>query len=272
MSNYRDFTVAEINFLQAKILENILEGFSQTIQATLDWWLTDECKQFFQERQYRITEFFNTSGISEEWSNIIEERAQRGADIVEGIYNYASEVRMDDTVREYTKMEVERLNYLCDQNYELIKDVTTEQVKSIREALVQDYAEGVRSKESELLSRLEEIQLQPIHTFSPEQRAKMIARTETNRAINVSTIEQYRADGVLRLELLVNSDCDECNSHATETIDDEEYIRQYTIDEALEDPLFHPNCSCRWKVARDEEGVPILHESQVNEENRRPSG
>lgn len=248
MSNYRMFTVAEINFLQSELFKSIMGGFEESVQTTMEWFVTDEAKDFFQQRQYRITNFFNESGIAEQWSNIVESRAKEGADIVEGIYNYARDVRMGDDIREYTEVERARINQLCDYNYELIKDVTEEQIQGIREALIQDYAEGRNSRRTEILEKLEQIQLEPIHTFSPEQRARMIARTETNRASNIATLEQYRADGVTRVELLVNSDCEECNSHKE---DEDGTIIEYTIDEALEDPIFHPNCSCRWRPYKD---------------------
>ena len=62
MSNFRFFTVAEITFLQSQILNNIMRGFKESINATMDWWLTDECREFYQERQYRISIMEHTEG------------------------------------------------------------------------------------------------------------------------------------------------------------------------------------------------------------------
>lgn len=76
-------------YFQNKLLETILGGFREAIDKTMEWWRTDEAGEYFQEQQYRLTEFFEQSGIAQEWQNIIESRASAGADIAEQIYEYA---------------------------------------------------------------------------------------------------------------------------------------------------------------------------------------
>lgn len=237
-------------YFQNKLLETILGGFREAIDKTMEWWRTDEAGEYFQEQQYRLTEFFEQSGIAQEWQNIIESRASAGADIAEQIYEYARNLRLDGDVIPYTEAERSAMNYLADSQYELIRDVTEEQVKGIREALVQDYAEGRNSAETVILEKLEQVQLQPIHTFSPEARARMIARTKTSRAANVATLQFFKANDILYVKLKCNSDCEICNSHVTD--DDGEPII-YHVDEALEEPMYHPNCSCTWMAARNPE-------------------
>lgn len=248
MSNYRQFTLEEILWMQGKFWDFFKETFTQSVQRTMDWWISDEARDFFQERQGRLTNFFNESGIAEEWGKFVEERATMGADIAEQIYDYSREVRMAEDVVPYTQAEREGMNLLCDYEYELIKDVTEEQIQGIRECLIQDYAEGRNSTETEILNKLEEIQLEPIHTFSSEQRARMIARTETSRITNRATLEQFKRDGVKYITYFCNSDCEVCLEHCGDE-------NKVPVEEALDgDEIFHPNCSCTPIPAPDEDG------------------
>ena len=251
MSNYRQFKLEEILFLQSKWWEMFMQTFKESVERTMDWWDTDDAKIFFQERQGRLTNFFNESGISDEWSKFVEERAKTGADLVEEIYGYARGVRMGDDVIPYTNTERIALNELCDSTYELIKDVTEDQIKGIRECLIQDYAEGRNSSRTAILEKLEQVQLEPIHTFSAEQRARMIARTETSRITNRATLMQMKQDGVKYVTYHCNSDCEICLEHAGEE-------HAVLVDEALaEDEIFHPNCSCTPVPVKDENGFYI---------------
>lgn len=253
MSNYRQFTLEEVMMMQGLYWNFFKETFEESVKKTLEWWVTDEARQFYQERQGRITNFFNSSGISEEWSSFVEERATRGADITEQIYDYAKEVRMADDVLPYTQSEIDGLNLLCDYEYELIKNVTEEQIQGIRECLIQDFAEGRNSTQTEILNKLEQIQLEPIHTFSPEQRARMIARTETSRITNRATLEQMKRDGVKYVTYYRASgeDCDICDDHCGDE-------NKVPVDEALDgDEIFHPNCSCTPIPVPDENGLLI---------------
>lgn len=259
MSNYRMFTLPEILFFQSDWWNFFKETFSESVAMTMDWWRSDEAKEFYQERQGRLTTFFNESGISEEWSKFAEERATIGSDIAEQIYDYARDVRMGDDVVPYTTAERDGMNLLCDYEYELIKDVTEEQIQGIRECLIQDYAEGRNSTETEILNKLEQIQLEPIHTFSPEQRARMIARTETSRITNRATLQQFKRDGVKYVTYvrLSGEDCDICDDHCGEE-------NKVPVDEALDgDEIFHPNCSCTPVAAADENGLYISTETET---------
>jgi HK97 family phage portal protein len=77
---------------------------------------------------------------------------------------------------------------------------------------------------------------QPI-SLSPEQRARMIARTELGWAQNVATTERYKANGVTSVGVLDNglTDDDEACQVANG--------QTWTIEEAESNPLEHPNCT-----------------------------
>lgn len=263
MKSYRFFTDAEMGVFENAFLKLFADTFQMNIDNTIAWWVTDEAREFFQQRQGRLTDFFRESGISNEWSSFAEERAKMGADITEQIYNYAREVQNESAIIEYTQIERDALNHLCDYTYELVKDVTEEQIQGIRDCLIQEYAEGRNSRESVLLEKLEQVQLEPIHTFSAEQRARMIARTESKRATNAARLQSMKQDGVKYVTYYCNSDCEVCNEHTGEE-------NKIPVDEAIDgDEIFHPNCNCTPIPVADENGLRYtenLEPSDTSEE------
>ena len=74
-------------------------------------------------------------------------------------------------------------------------------------------------------------------TAMEQNRAVMIARTETNRANNEASVSQYQRYGVQQVRWLATPDeraCDECGAHDGEI---------YDMGEQPEIPA-HPNCRC----------------------------
>ena len=217
---------------------NIANGFDEVVDTTWQWLQTPEAQEFFFEQRGQLNRFFRESGIHERWDEIIETRARTGADMTQQIYEYARKLNMDTDVLHYTAQERTVMNKLCDNTYELIRNVTTDQVKGIRQSLIRDYAEGNNPRQT----HLREVQLEPINGWTPEQRAVVIARTESATALNSGMLQQYASDGIQFVTLLCNSDCDECLAYAEENGQE----KMVPISEALDTPCIHPNCRCVW--------------------------
>lgn len=237
--NYQLVSSDRRAYMETQYGLNITRGFDETVNATWEWLQTDEARDYFFNRQGRLSSFFNESGINQQWDEIIERRATRGVDIATEIYEYARKLNVDGNTLRYTSQERAILNRICDSSYELIKNVCSDEVRGIRQHLLNDYANGVNPR----LTSLKEIQLEPINGWSPEQRAVVIARTETAREINTAMLQQYSSDGIQFVTLLVSSDCDECLQYAE---DEEGNERLVPIGEALDAPCIHPNCRCAW--------------------------
>ena len=230
--NYRHITTGERVRLEALMEKNILDGISDIVRETTDWLSTPEAGTFFMERQGLINQFFRESGIHDRWEAIIAERAERGADIAEQVYKYCREVNAEDVI-EYVGREKQILNNICDNQYELVVNVTQQEVAGIRHCILEDVASGVNPRQTSL----REVQLEPINGWSPEQRAVVISRTETARCINSATLEQYRSDGITMVELLTTDPCPECEEIAAAPV---------PIEQAIEIGVVHPNCRCSW--------------------------
>lgn len=240
--NYNMVPADKRAFLENRQTSNIMSAFDETVNATWEWLQSDEAKKFFFQQQGRLSQFMRESGINDEWDTIIERRANKGADIATEIYEYARNMNIGEDVLRYTPQERMVLNRLCDSNYELIKNVCNDEVKAIRQRLLSDYANGDNPRQTSL----KEIQLEPINGWSPEQRAVVIARTETAREINTATLQQYTRDGIEFVTLLCSSDCEECLQYAEDENGNEKLV---PISEAMEAPCIHPNCRCAWVPA-----------------------
>jgi len=218
-------------------LEQVIKGgFTEAILKTSEWLNSPQARDYFFNQRGMLNTFFRESGIIDTWNEIIEARAVRGVNVTEQIYDYARKVNMADHLVPYTDTERRALNRLCDYNYELIVNVTRDEITAIRRQLVQDYAEGRHPSQT----TLKELQLQPINGWSPEQRAEVISRTESARTLNISTLETLRGGGVEMVELYgCDPKCDTCAQYAKPT----------PIDEALSVGVPHPQCTGVWVSA-----------------------
>lgn len=232
MKKYRQITMDERIRMEHMISENIIQGFEELTTKTTEWLHTPQAAEFFTQRQGRINDFYRTSGINTVWNEIIEARSRSAMDISDFIYGYARKLNYDDVIN-FTRTEKQIMNRLADSQYDLVRNVTQQEVQQIRRSMLQDYAEGRNPRDT----TLKEIQLQPINGWSPEQRAVVIARTETATNINTATLQQYRADGIRNVTLLCSDPCDECEALEGELV---------PIESAMEQPAIHPNCRCAW--------------------------
>lgn len=227
---------------EQRMLDNMLSIFDEQVNATLEWLDTPEAQQLFFERQNRISTVIEQSSLNKRWEQIIQARAENGADITSEIYGYIRQLNSQyGNLVQYNPTETRVFNNLCDTHYELIKRVSTDEIQLIRQKLLDDYANGRSPNETSL----RELQLQPINRWSPSQRAKVIARTESHRALSTASLESYKEMGVTHVELdVARSGCTICKKKAGTII---------PIDEAINDPVLHPNCRCAWKPARNPE-------------------
>lgn len=244
INNFRQITTGERNRLEAMMGNNIIEEISDLVRETTQWLSTPTASRYFAERQGLINDFFRESGITSRWDDIIHTHAMKGVDIAEQIYGYARSINTPSGLITYNKRERQVLNNICDNQYELIRNVGQQEISGIRRCILEDVAEGVNPRQSSIF----EVQLEPINGMSPERRAETIARTETARCINTATLQQFKEEGFTMVHLTGGSllACEECEELMDNPI---------PIEEAMNIGVVHPNCRCAW--------VPVIPEVEL---------
>lgn len=235
MKPLRQLTLDDFIVCEQTMTDAILGGFDEGIQKTVEWLRTPEAKRFYSEQRQQLNSFFRESGIDREWQEIIDNRARHGVDITKQIFDYARDKNLDGKLVPYTAQETRAFNRLADYNYELIRNVTNDEITAIRRQLIQDYAEGRHPTKT----TLKELQLEPINGWSPEERAVVISRTESARTLNTSMLETYHSAGIELVVLYGDDDtcCDDCREYMKEPV---------TVEEAMNIGVMHPNCRCAW--------------------------
>ncbi len=234
--NYRLLSMNERLRLESMTEANILNGLTEAVDATMEWLNTPQAREYFFNRQGQLNQFYHESGIHDKWQQIIEARAATGADIAEQVYTYAKSINSPEGLVEFTSRERQILNGICDNQYELVRNVTSAEVQGIRRSILEDVAAGVNPRQTSLRN----VQLEPINGMSPEQRAVTIARTETATITNTATLNQYQRDGIEMVELVpAGNCCEECEEIAAAPI---------PIEEAMNLTCIHPNCRCAWRA------------------------
>lgn len=123
--------------------------------------------------------------------------------------------------RHFTTYLAARITQLDETTREVVAD-------ELRRSLEDDTVDSVQ----DLAGRLSEVTLESA-AFSPA-RALMIARTETAIAYNTGALAAYRQGGVENVEVSDGDGDEECAEADGET---------WTLEEALADPIAHPNCT-----------------------------
>ena len=234
---------------QKRILKVMLEGFDESIQTVYDWLQTDDAKDFFLKQEGLLCDYYRNSGINNKLDKMIHRRAKKGVDIIQELYKHVRKYGKDYGVTtetiQYSNAERIAMNELCDNTYELIKNVSEEEIRNIRRQLLEDYINGRHP----LKSRLKELQLEPINNLSTEKRAELIALTETARAINTANLMTFIDQGVEYVELFGRTDkrgsepCKHCKKQIKKG--------PVPISEALKHAIMHPRCRCTWRPARN---------------------
>lgn len=143
-------------------------------------------------------------------------------------------------------------------NFSLIKNIDDDLRHDIRQTIVNGILEN---KHNSYIARdLRELPIQPIpagrRILTPNERAELIARTETMRAFNIGNMIEYIQSGVEMVDIVTAYDektCEECISIADEG--------PYPVDSAPLPP-YHPNCRCEPVPASPPGSEPSSDESE----------
>lgn len=265
-----EFTVKAINDEWTLRYYNIIMNLlNNQVDEAVKWLDSDDAKKlFFEEAEYQHELF---RALEDQWDEILENKYPSIEALLQEVYN-RGKAKGYAEMREHIKFsdtDKLALTFVRDYNFGLIRKIdkdTREQIKNTITASV-IAGENPRSVAPKIMdtvgTRLTG------STFTPMQRAVMIARTEISRTQNTGILQSYVNEGYTEVKILTAEDdnvCYTCLTYAYEFNEDSPVIyanrgeeKVHNIMELLDGerfPPFHPNCRCTYLSVWETKGEP----------------
>lgn len=255
----------------------LMNQLNQQINEAVEWLDTEEAKDFFFGEAEQEKEIF--AELESQWERILNSKYETIDDLLEEVYKYGKikgYQKIAETLR-YTKTDKLALTHVRNYNFDLIQKLDGELRQAIKNRIFQAVISGENPRS--FANKLVDLGLErlPNSTFTPQQRAVMIARTEVARAQNTGILQSYVNEGYTQVKILTAEDdnvCYLCLRNAYEFNEDDEVIyanhgdeRVHNIKELINKknwvPL-HPNCRCTYLSIWSSKGEPPKKPYTVN--------
>lgn len=218
---------------------HIAEGFSKQIGLMGKWLESDEAKDLMYKHWEDVRDYFENSGIQDQYDNLLASNAKSCDEFMDKFYNEGARLGFKDIRRTlaYTRADEQALNFIRGVNYDYVIKVNKDLADNIKPIIFNALASG--ESYSKTIKALKELPLTPINGVSVDTRARMIAITERARAANTGTRQAYLDYGVQKCEIITAGDelvCDDCL--------DLEANNPYQVTESADLIPAHPFCRC----------------------------
>lgn len=255
-----EFHFKSINDVKTMRYYNLISNLIDSqIDASIRWIDSKEAEEFFTGESAYQTEAFQT--LEKEWDNILEGKYPSVEALLNEVYRRGKAKGYTD-MREhikYTEADKQALKIARNYNYHLIRKLDNDTRNQIKNKITEAVITGEHPNKlaPKILSIAEE-RLQG-STFSPKQRATMIARTEISRVQNTGILQSYINEGYTEVKILTAEDnnvCTTCLKYAFDFNKDEKITFENRGKERVHDiiklikgeqfPPFHPLCRCTY--------------------------
>lgn len=263
------------NIQLMKYYRLISQQIDDTLQASVKWIDSPEAKEFFFNEAYYQQEIWES--LDEEWDNILSGKYETIDGLLQEIYDYGKAKGYSNIAEHLRYTDTDRLAFAFARNYNygLIQRLDDDLRGAIKNRLTRAAIEGENPLSlAPKLLKLGVTQL-PGSTFTPRQRATMIARTEISRIQNTGILQSYVNEGYTEVKLLTAEDdnvCALCLRYAYEFNKDDKIIFENRGDERVHNirdlikggayPPFHPHCRCTYLAVWESKG-PVPDEPYV---------
>lgn len=263
-----EFTTKSISDDDTEEFFKILDSaINEKLQKTIDWLDTEEARQYFQEDIDYRNEIFES--LEEDWDEILSREYDSADELIDNIYEHGKKKgykNIQEKLR-YTNADRYALDFAKNYNFHLIQKLDGNLRGAVHDQILQSRIVG--DHPYELASKIEKLGVQPLpgSTLSAQQRAVMIARTETARVQNTGILQSYVNEGYTEVKILTAEDnhvCHLCLANAYEFNTDEIIFenrgkeRVHRIADMNRNswvPL-HPNCRCTYIVVAETKETP----------------
>ena len=246
--------------IQASKYYTLLENhLTEQLQSAIDWIDTPEAKEFFFNDAYEQEAIWDS--LEDDWDAILSAEYDTIDNLLEEVYEYGKiqgYSNMAETLR-YTPTDRLAFAFARNYNYGLIRNLDSDLRGAIKNRMTQAAIQG--ENPYSLAPKLVELGVTPLpgSTFTPQQRAVLIARTETSRIQNTGILQSYVNEGYTRVKILTAEDdnvCTLCLRYAFEYNKDDKIVFENRGEELVHEikdllnggeyPPFHPLCRCTY--------------------------
>lgn len=244
----------------------LMNSLNKQIDKSIEWLDSDEAKEFlFNETKYQEEIFENLESSLDE---ILDKGFISIDALLDEVYNKGKEIGYEDmeTHVRFSLADRLALQIAKDYNYALVNNLSDDLRYKVRHEMFKGVIRGENPKK--IANRLVNVGVEPLEgsTFTPKQRAVMIARTETSRIQNTGILQSYVNEGYKEVKLLTAGDenvCAICLKYAYEFNEDDEILfinkgneRIHKIEDIMGLIPFHPLCRCTVLSVWETKGEP----------------
>lgn len=228
--------------------ETLKKNLQSQVEACIQVLTTEEYRNARFKTQKQKQEFLDT--LHDKSKELLNQGYTDIDEIINTLYSQGRKEGLKDLTLHDTVIwgngDRYALQHLIDYDMGLIKNVTDDLRRQVSDNIFDGVLTGESIPEiSRNIRRIPEFEPLPDSNLTANQRATLIARTETMRASNVGTLNTYKEYGLDKVDIMPAVDaCDEC-------IDFAETYNPLTLEEAEGVLPLHPNCRCVYGPAED---------------------
>ena len=275
LTDYLDYwdelTVKAINDEWTLRYYNIIMNLlNSQVDKAVNWLDSEEAEQLFKEEAQYQYELFQA--LEDEWDSILEAKYDSVEALLQEVYNRGKAKGYAD-MREHIKFSLTdkmALLFAKEYNFGLIRRLDADTRYQIKNKIISGVLSGENPRN--VAPKIYDAVGERLYgsTFSPMQRAVMIARTETSRTQNTGILQSYLNEGYNEVKILTAEDdnvCYTCLSYAYEFNEESPVIytnrgeeKVHNIIELIKGgmfPPFHPNCRCTYLSIWETKEKPV---------------
>ena len=247
----------------------IMNHINDQLDAGVKWLDSEEAEKYFKgESQYHHKVF---QSLEDEWDSILESKYDSVEALLDEVYRRGKAkgyTDMREHVR-YTEADKQALRIATEYNYHLINKIDNDVRNEIKNKIISGFLAG--DNPNVIAPKIQAIAGEQLEgsTFTPRQRATMIAKTEISRVQNTGILQSYINEGYTEVKILTAEDdnvCHTCLTYAYEFNKKDELIygnhgkeKIHNIIQLVENgsfPPFHPLCRCTYLSVWESKGKP----------------
>ena len=247
------------------LITNLIDN---QIDAGIRWLDSKEAEEYFKGETAYQKEVFNA--LEDEWDNILEGKYNSVEALLSEVYQRGKAKGYTDMrshIR-YTEQDKLALQFARDYNFGLIQRLNDDTVQQIKNTIIRGFLAG--DHPNQIAPKILQVAEERLDgsTFTPKQRATMIARTEVSRVQNTGILQSYINEGYTEVKILTAEDNNVCTTGLKYAFhfNDEEITYENRGKEKVHNilklikngqfPPFHPLCRCTYLSVWHSKGEP----------------